>query len=594
MATGFTIDTPLKVARFGIDSVVSLVDDVLLEQMRRKISEQRGLSFEPIRSSADDSRASRVTAYLDLLQDLVTKQMHDLRAAVFTVGSDLRRHFEMLPDSPLRSLFERMLATKEEAQRLDLQDRLRASLHQGSIDVNIMTKLDRDIDRKGRIFSEGSSDALSALRGWIRSTAEGAVVLSAGMNRRLFRAMSRYAELQPDSHGCLRKRIILKVSDFRSASVQGKQLAKLGLHVSEFRVESGLNCGGHAFGGKGQLLGPVLEEFRRGKAALLQTLHALRLRALGQTAATAMQTEPLPTRITAQGGLGEAHEQDFLRQEYGVDGTGWGSAFLLVPEVVNIDGDSLNGIREAEEGDIQLSDSSPLGIPFWSLRTSASEAMRLKRIEVGKAGSPCPKGFLAMDTEFSEVPLCTGSRSYQEKKLAQIEASPMTAMERQQATLALQAKACICHDLAGGATGPLGLDARATTSVCCGPNTAYFTEDVSLAQMVDHIYGRDEIPLKPGRPHMFLKELQLNLDYLKKEWNAGLVSKSPSVTDFDKASHALEEGIAHYRSRIARLPFAQRSSLQIGLETLAEELENFRMEMRVVPSAVRQSLPNRR
>ncbi len=56
---------------------------------------------------------------------------------------------------------------------------------------------------------------------------------------------------------------MLKVSDFHSAAVQGKFLAKRGLWVSEFRIESGLNCGGHAFATKGQLLGPILEEFQQ-------------------------------------------------------------------------------------------------------------------------------------------------------------------------------------------------------------------------------------------------------------------------------------------------------------------------------------------
>jgi hypothetical protein len=40
MGTSFTVDTPLKVARYGISSVVSLVDDVLVEQMRRFHSER--------------------------------------------------------------------------------------------------------------------------------------------------------------------------------------------------------------------------------------------------------------------------------------------------------------------------------------------------------------------------------------------------------------------------------------------------------------------------------------------------------------------------------------------------------------------------
>ena len=35
MGTGFTIDTPLRIAKYGISSVVSLVDDLLVEQMRK-------------------------------------------------------------------------------------------------------------------------------------------------------------------------------------------------------------------------------------------------------------------------------------------------------------------------------------------------------------------------------------------------------------------------------------------------------------------------------------------------------------------------------------------------------------------------------
>ena len=36
MGTGFTIDTPLNVAKYGISSVVSLVDDLLIEKMRKQ------------------------------------------------------------------------------------------------------------------------------------------------------------------------------------------------------------------------------------------------------------------------------------------------------------------------------------------------------------------------------------------------------------------------------------------------------------------------------------------------------------------------------------------------------------------------------
>ena len=45
--------------------------------------------------------------------------------------------------------------------------------------------------------------------------------------------------------------------------------------VSEYRIESGLNCGGHAFASKGYLLGPILEEFKEKKAELTEKLYAI-------------------------------------------------------------------------------------------------------------------------------------------------------------------------------------------------------------------------------------------------------------------------------------------------------------------------------
>ena len=50
------------------------------------------------------------------------------------------------------------------------------------------------------------------------------------------------------------------MSDFRSALIQGKFLAKKGLEIHEFRIESGLNCGGHAFASNGYLLPVLLQE----------------------------------------------------------------------------------------------------------------------------------------------------------------------------------------------------------------------------------------------------------------------------------------------------------------------------------------------
>ena len=87
--------------------------------------------------------------------------------------------------------------------------------------------------------------------------------------------MASFDSFFPDSNGTLKKKIILKVSDYRSALIQGKFLAKKGLWVSEFRIESGLNCGGHAFATDGYLLGPILDEFKENKNLLISTLYEI-------------------------------------------------------------------------------------------------------------------------------------------------------------------------------------------------------------------------------------------------------------------------------------------------------------------------------
>ena len=315
-----------------------------------------------------------------------------------------------------------------------------------------------------------------------------------------------------------RKKIVLKVSDFHSAAVQGKFLAKRGLWVSEYRVESGLNCGGHAFATKGLLLGPILEEFQQKRDELVEQLHAVYAKAL-LARGRAVGATPLAVRITAQGGIGTADEDRLLREYYGVDGTGWGTPFLLVPEVTNLDDEHLRKLCAASNGDVYLSDSSPFGLPFWNLRTSASEEARRRRIAENRPGSPCSKGFGKLfNTEFTKTPICTASREYQKLKLAQLEehgpsrSSSATALRE-----GVLAKSCICHDLAGTATRSNGIDPAATPAVCCGPNIVNFSRVATLEEMVGHIYGRISLLGGADRPHMFLRELALYVDYLRNE-----------------------------------------------------------------------------
>ena len=75
---------------------------------------------------------------------------------------------------------------------------------------------------------------------------------------------------------------------------------------------------------------------------------------------------------------------------------------------------------------------------------------------------------------------------------------------------------------------------------------AYFSEICKLDKMIDHIYGRTNIIKRDDRPNVFIKELGLYIDYLKKKveetempnLNKGLVSFKAN----------LEEGINYYKS----------------------------------------------
>ena len=72
MGLAFTIDSPVKVARFGIASVISIVEDRLIETMRSYYYPLAGKTYQPISAKEDDYRARRITDYLNLLNNIVT------------------------------------------------------------------------------------------------------------------------------------------------------------------------------------------------------------------------------------------------------------------------------------------------------------------------------------------------------------------------------------------------------------------------------------------------------------------------------------------------------------------------------------------
>ncbi len=246
LGLGYSIDTPLKVARYGISSTMSIVDDELIERMRQYHAQFNGEEYVPIYKKDEDARARRITLYLDLVGRLVARQFEVLKALPFEAGNDLCRYFELLPENTrLKQGYDLMLDFAEGTQKAYFQDLLRSEMTPGAIDVNIMSKVDKmNYTVTGDSTGELNTDALAALRGFALSNLHSSVIMSAGMNPRLYSYLETFADFYPGEDGLLRKKVILKVSDFRSAFIQARFLAKKGIWVSEFRVESGLNCGG--------------------------------------------------------------------------------------------------------------------------------------------------------------------------------------------------------------------------------------------------------------------------------------------------------------------------------------------------------------
>jgi len=574
MGTGFTIDAPLRIAKYGISTVISLVEDTLIEQMRKFHCEKTGLPYEEIPDRKNDARALRITAYLDLMDNLIKPQVEELQASPFEPDSQITRYFELLPTCPLKQAYQKMLAATDPQEKEQLQEALRSQAVPGSIDVNIMTKLNRDLYRQGKKLPPEFADAMSALRGFANSTLKSSVIFSAGMNPYLYSGIAKFDVFFPDKTGFLKKKVILKVSDYRSALIQGKFLAKRGIWVSEYRIESGLNCGGHAFATKGELMGPILEEFKQKRAELIEALYSIYIKALVTGNRTTVD-KPCPVRITAQGGIGTAGEAEFLQQYYDVDGTGWCTPFMLVPEVANVDEEHLKKLAQATDKDVELTYSSPMQILYWNLLNSSSEKARISRIKNGKPGAPCPKKHAVTNTEFTKIPICISSRTYQKRKLEHLSSEGLSEAQLDVVKEDILAKACICHELGASAKIINDIEPDALPTICCGPGIADFSKVASLEEMVGHIYGRLSLLTNSKRPHMFIRELKIYIDNFRKEierYSLELSTRTPKY--FLEVKENLLKGIEHYRNTANEFTKDIHTKFLSELKALNDELES--------------------
>ena len=150
MGLAFTIDSPAKVAQYGISSVISIVEDRLIEMMRKHYYTFLNEPFIPIATKDDNYREKRITDYLNLVNRIVNAQVDKIKKSFFEAGSEIVKYFEMLPDdSRLKQLYKQMMDSGDIVEKENLIQVLRNNITAGSIDVNIMTKLDKNNYSKG-------------------------------------------------------------------------------------------------------------------------------------------------------------------------------------------------------------------------------------------------------------------------------------------------------------------------------------------------------------------------------------------------------------------------------------------------------------
>ena len=547
MGICYTADTPIRVAHFGITSVISLVDDGLLEEYRMAYAERLGLDL----GSPQTARIGRIRSYLDFVADEVERKFNRLCAGRFDGGSDKDLYFLMLPlESRLRVEYDGVFA-KTGLARLAAEAALTEKMEPGEIQANIMVGLNHE------------EAAFDAVRGFAASKVKGSLVLSAGVNLAVFEEIAKCKDFYRTATHAPAKKIILKVSDYRSALIQGRYLAKKGVEVYEYRIESGVNCGGHAFFESKKLLLDVVREFVEKREELFETTRAMIAKFASSSAAVNAPVQmivppPKPARITAQGGLCAPEDIEKV-MAFGIDGVGVGTPFLLVPQATSVDKETRRLLVAAKPEDVYISHASPLEISFVNLRTSTAAELCQEKIREYfapqgeksgapelKPGFPCRQHYLCRAVPGFEHPVCMASREYVVHRLAEIDrlekeeldcfSGGSEATDRiHEAVAAIREKynelrrmtlsrECICRFLGNAgreeirekspslhyqpecvavARGSQPARVREPVTICPNPDIGYFDREYTLFEMMRHLYGTGPRLTPEDKPSAF-------------------------------------------------------------------------------------------
>lgn len=199
MGLGHSVDSPIRVAHFGINSAISIVDDLLLEKIREFYSKKCSFPYKNIPNSAPDARALRVMSYLNMVKEVVDRNFQSLKELPIFCNSEKDTYFQLLPDdSPLKQKYRQLVFVDEKAQKERGIRELTNAMQAGSIDVNIMAKVDAPkYDKNKMLLPAEFSDGSAALRGFAQSNLSSSLILSAGFNPRLYSYLAEFKDFLP-------------------------------------------------------------------------------------------------------------------------------------------------------------------------------------------------------------------------------------------------------------------------------------------------------------------------------------------------------------------------------------------------------------
>ena len=251
---------------------------------------------------------------------------------------------------------------------------------------------------------------------------------------------------------------------------------------------------------------------------------------------------------------------------------------MLVPEVCNIDKESLELLRKSEEKDLYLSNASPLGVYFNNVKGSSQQIDIQKSVDENKQGFPCTKRFLAFNKDYTDVSICTASKQYLKLRMEELKASSASSKEIELETKKLSEKECLCEGLTNSTyhANKIKPDfSRKGVSICPGPNIAYFKQVVSLKEMVDHIYGKINLLKDIKRPNLFIKELNMYVEYLEKHLKELKPNEEKQLAYYRIFKKNIQDGISYYQNLFSKY----EGKLKEMKNGVTAELENFNKKL---------------